>query len=239
MKRIGAVLYEGPSELDGDPIVVILTGFQASVNAKTGKMLQVWVLRSDMNPVEALARAKDAAICGDCPQRVSTGGACYVRVEKAPLSIYRAWKRGRYEDWTTRFPDRALAGRSVRFGAYGDPAAVPYRIWKRVRRRNRLASWTGYTHQWRKAPHLRSFLMASVDSAEEADEAAALGWRTFRVRLEDEPILTSEITCPSEKTTCLECALCQGASKLARSVTILAHGGLVSRLRRKALPVAV
>jgi hypothetical protein len=43
----GVVLYEGPSELDGKPIVVVAT-FN-SVNDKTGNMVQTWIIRSDMH----------------------------------------------------------------------------------------------------------------------------------------------------------------------------------------------
>ena len=67
----------------------------------------------------------------------------------------------------------------VRLGTYGDPAAVPASIW------SDLVAYsdghTGYTHQWRTSPGLRGLCMASVDSEEEAIEAWALGWRTFRV----------------------------------------------------------
>ena len=37
----GRILYEGPSMLDGAPIVVIATGFaERTANAKTGSMIQ-------------------------------------------------------------------------------------------------------------------------------------------------------------------------------------------------------
>ena len=47
------VLYEGPSLLDGEPIVAILTGLRSSSgNRKTGAMLQTWILRADVSPAE-------------------------------------------------------------------------------------------------------------------------------------------------------------------------------------------
>jgi len=233
-RMIGAVLYEGPSELDGAPIVVVMTGFQASANRKTGKMLHTWIMRADVDPAKALVLGRDVSICGECPQRRNKGGSCYVIPEQAPLQIWRTWKEGRYEDWTGRFPDNALKDRSIRFGAYGDPAAVPFNVWRRVREQ-KISGWTGYTHQWRHATNLRPFLMASVDSEEELVEAHAAGWRTFRVRDEIEPALMSEVICPSERVTCKDCNLCRGSSRIAKSIVIVAHGFLVSRRKRRTL----
>jgi hypothetical protein len=191
-----------------------------------------------MDPHDAIEAGADDAICGDCPQRRNKGGMCYVVPEQAPLAVYRAWKRGRYLDWRERFPDNALQGRSIRFGSYGDPAAVPFNVWRRLRSQ-KLKGWTGYTHQWRSFPHLRPFLMASVDTEAERAEASADGWRTFRVRDETMPNLANEVDCPTEVTTCENCGLCRGSARIAKSVTIVVHGYLLGRKGRKALPVAV
>ena len=236
LPTIGAVLYEGPSELDGAPIIVVLTGLRGgSANSKTGKMLQTWILRADMDPRQAVLTGADASICGDCKHRREQGGACYVVVEQAPLSVYRAYQRGRYEDWTKRFPDNALKGKRVRFGSYGDPAAVPLRVWRRVREQ-KLAGWTGYTHQWKREGFgaLRSFVMASVDSRMEAAAARAEAWRTFRVRAADEDLLKDEVTCPAaeeagKRTTCEKCGLCQGLQSEAKDIAIMAHGYIAGR----------
>jgi hypothetical protein len=85
-KQKGFILYEGASELDNAPIVVIAT--MSTNNRKTGKMVQVWILRSDIDPIEAFKSKADYSICGNCPQRWSLGGACYVNIGQAPsLSI--------------------------------------------------------------------------------------------------------------------------------------------------------
>jgi hypothetical protein len=237
-RMIGAVLYQGPSLLDGRPIVVIVTGFSGSANTKTGKMLQTWIMRADEDPGVIAQSGRDGSICGNCPQRRSLGGSCYVVVEQAPLTIWRAWQAGRYEDWRAALPHGALKGRSVRFGSYGDPAAVPPSVWRRVREQ-KLEGWTGYTHQWRNAIALRPFLMASVDNQAEMLQAQEAGWRTFRVRDESEPmVMTAEVECPSERVTCETCGLCRGRSRVAKSVAIVAHGYLLGR-RAKRLPVAV
>ena len=46
-----AIIYNGPSLLDGQPIVVIAT--YSNRNKKTGHVVQTYILRSDINPLEA------------------------------------------------------------------------------------------------------------------------------------------------------------------------------------------
>ena len=88
------ILYDGPSLLDGKPIVVNDTGFyNRTNNRKTGDMIQTWILRSDMSPVEALHTKNDVRICGDCIHRAAS---CYVLIYLAPTNIYKAYKAGRY-----------------------------------------------------------------------------------------------------------------------------------------------
>ena len=228
-KPNGAVIYHGPSILDGEDIVVIVTGLRTnSANSKTGAMLQTWIMRADMEPAAALDNGADSSVCGDCIHRSKS---CYVIVERAPLQVYRAWKRGSYHDWTKAFPHRALRGKRVRVGSYGDPAAVPFNTWRRVFSQ-RLAGWTGYTHQWMDPAfrRFRNYLMASVDTVEETLEAWNQGWRTFRVRHDgDDVIKGEEVTCPAseeagKRTNCANCILCSGNRTLAKSVVIKAHG---------------
>jgi hypothetical protein len=215
-----SILYRGPSMLDGAPIVVIAT--DGSKNGKTGGMVQTWILRDDIDPNAALKSGDDSSVCGDCPHR---GAACYVTVFQAPLSVYRAYKRGRYAD----FRPGQYAGRKVRIGSYGDPAAVPVDVWRAYTEGS--AGITGYTHQWRIAdPELRAYCMASCDTAGQADDAHELGWRTFRVRLESEPTLPGEVMCPASdeaghKLTCEECTACCGTRGRRKGhITIIVHG---------------
>lgn len=241
----GAVLYQGPSELDGAPIVVVVTGLgDSSKNRKTGKMLQTWILRADVSPAEAILTGKDSSVCGNCKHRRNTGGACYVVVEQAPLMVWRTWQRGRYADWSKSFPANVLAGRVVRLGSYGDPAAVPFNVWRRVFEQ-KIAGWTGYTHQWQRAgsQRLRNIVMASVDNPSEANRARAQGWRYFRVALAGESKDPSEVICPASEemgklTTCETCGLCQGQRKTAKDVVIAPHGYLVGRIKGRSLPMA-
>jgi hypothetical protein len=233
------VIYEGPSELDGAPIVVILTGIRGdSSNLKTGGQVQSWILRRDMTPIDARRLGADASICGDCPLKE---GACYVTLHHAPRSVYEAYRAGAYPR-RDDLPD--LRRRSIRLGSYGDPAAVPNGIWFELVKR--AEGHTGYTHAWklpRVAP-LRRLLMASVDSPEEAIEARARGWRTFRTRLPEEGPVPFESICPGsyeggERVQCVDCGQCDGARPydLRYSFSTVAHGSGASTYRRLRLPV--
>lgn len=233
--ELGAVLYEGPSILTGEPIVVILTGLRGSKNAKTGEMLQTWILRADVEPVEAVQTGNDAAICGGCPLRGNfKERKCYVNVGNGPTQVYRAWKRGRYSP-APRFDSllRGLAGgRKVRLGAYGDPAAVPFRVWELLT--SESAGWTGYTHQWehpRFDPRILDLCMASVEDAAGVERLAQKfpSARYFRVRAPGENVAQGEMQCPASKEAgaklnCANCLACNGGASDRRSVSIAAHG---------------
>lgn len=231
----GVILYEGPSALDGAPIVVIATGLDGRTrNEKTGAMVQTWIMRQDVPPHVAVKTGQDASVCGDCIHRPANGGSCYVKVFQAPLSVWNAYRRGVYARPAAPFAD-LFAGRMVRLGSYGDPAAAPLALWLDVT--FKAAGWTGYTHQWRVAePGFQRLCMASADSLEEAQEAREAGWRTFRVRAEAEPLEAKrEFVCPASKeagyrTDCASCRACMGvAAKAKASPVIIAHGATARR----------
>ena len=205
------------------------------VNAKTGRMLQVWVLVRYVSPIESIRGGQDSLVCGACPLR-GTGGkgrACYVRIDNAPTQIYKAYQAGRYPYLhRPAYPD-VFAGRMIRWGAYGDPAYIPLPI---IYGACQFAKgWTGYTHQWRTHGQLKTYVMASVDSERERVEASGQGWRTFRVRAAGQSVGQGEIDCPASnesghKTTCAKCGLCNGArpthsvSDLRKDISTLVHG---------------
>lgn len=233
-KPNGYVLYHGPSELDGKPIVVVATGFaRKSQNVKTGDMVQIWIIRSDVAPIEALKTGADASVCGNCPlrpvnfkaraNRAPNDKPCYVNVGYAPRAIFNSFHKGIYP---AAVPGIFL-GKTVRFGAYGDPAAVPSKAFAQARRE--MVHNTGYTHQWREvAPCNAEFLMASVETPAGREEAKALGYRTFRTKKAGDPVLSGEISCPASKeagvrTTCENCKLCGGAMVRAKDIVINLH----------------
>jgi hypothetical protein len=237
-KATGFIVYEGPSLIDGLPIVVIAT--ISSKNVKTQNMVQTWVLRSDVDPVTANRTGQDYSICGACPLRgkahngptgLAKDRACYVVIAQAPNAIYKAYKAGKY-------PVAAVAdivaigeGRMVRIGAYGDGAAIPSYVWDMLILK--ALGHTGYTHQNKiKTADARPDLyMTSVASYEEAKATWAEGRRTFRVLLSvDEIDKVNEFLCPASKeagfkSTCEECGLCNGLkSKTKKSPAIVVHG---------------
>lgn len=233
MNPNGAIIYEGASALDGAPIVVIVTGLRIrSANEKTGDMLQTWILRSDVSPIEALRTGADASICGDCRHRPANDGTCYVNVGAGVNNVWEAYKAGRYARTPFQDIERLGVGRMVRLGSYGDPAAVPLPYWRRLTLK--AAGWTGYTHQWAREgldPAYKDFCMASVDSEAEAMTARKKRWRTFRVRSAAAPLMDRyEIACPASKeagakTDCAICKACMGQLAKARvNIAIVAHG---------------
>jgi hypothetical protein len=219
--------------LTGDRIVVVATGLSGrkSANAKTGEAIQVWILSDTVDPLRARQIGRDEAICGNCIHRQNRGGSCYVNVAQAPLSVYRAVKRGRYPKYNRKRHGELFRGRYVRFGAYGDPAAVPIGVLAEVA--GLSSHWTGYAHQWEtSSPEYARFCMASCETVEQRDRALAKGYRTFRVRLSmQEPLEPGEFVCPAsaeagKRLTCAECKACSGAktSPRAASPAIIFHG---------------
>jgi hypothetical protein len=218
----GFVLYEGPSVLDGEPIVVLAT--LETSNAKTGAMVQTWILRSDVEPHQATKTGQDASVCGNCPQRHYNGGACYVVTHQAPLSVYRSYKRGIYPKFNAKDHAQYIAGRKVRLGAYGDPASVPFEVMRDFA--NLGSGHTGYTHQITHKHYDKRYndlCQISADSPKQALKYQQQGGKTFRVALPNDDLLPNEIEClaDSKGITCLDCGLCDGQTK---NVAIVVHG---------------
>lgn len=233
----GAILWEGKSAIDGAPIMLVATGLKkSSSNEKTGALVQTWILRSDITPQEAVDSGADESICGACPHRgIVVNGknekrSCYVTIFQAPRNIFQTAKRGKYDRVKGDAARELLAGRNVRLGAYGDPAAIPFHVWNRILAD--AARGTGYTHQWKACDaRFARYCMASADNAQEAQEAQARGYRTFRVGTRAESIVQgAEFLCPAskeagQKTNCAACLACGGTSSPNRaSVFIPAHG---------------
>jgi hypothetical protein len=236
-RPLGLILYEGPSLYDGAPIVAIATGIKSRTgNRKTGDMIQTWILRADVAPVAALKDGADASVCGACPLRPRAQGGCYVNVGQAPGAVWRAYRRGRYAVATADLLS-LFAGRALRIGSYGDPAAVPAHVWRTARAY--AAKHTAYTHGATVRgldgiTETASFAMVSVSSLSSARDAWSAGLRTFRVG-HGAPV-SGEILCPSvaRGTSCADCGLCDGLARadkrLLPSVFIPAHGATARRI---------
>lgn len=223
-----AIIYNGPSLLDGKPIVVIATF--SNRNKKTGAVVQTYILCRDINPLEASKTGADFTICGNCIMRgeVTTdpvrkqakGRKCYVNLGQGVLIVWKAFQRGVYKTGPARDMGR---GRFVRVGTYGDPAACPAHVWDELL--SEADTWTAYSHQsgWRP-----DIAMQSADTKAEAEAHWSNGHRTFRVIADLGQLDKSkEALCPASKEAgrrvqCTACKLCKGSSK-GKSIAIVEH----------------
>jgi hypothetical protein len=288
-KLSGVILWRGASSIDGAPIVCVATAFNGSDNEKTGAMVQTFILPdpaahgiavTGSRPAQIMAWLKSTgarAICGDCPHAWQWNeekgefekGPCYVREYQAPAAVLGAIARGSYPIAGVDFPESWIqhiaAGRDVRLGAYGDPAACPPEISAQFVSRARTR--TGYTHMWksaypgarRNAWRMRELVMASCDSMADLHAARDAGFRGFLVtqagiELGGRSVLSvgahiaGAMLCPASdefaaiagrKTECAKCGACSGAGgKGARmpDVFIPAHGATGGRIVSDACP---
>ena len=217
------LLWEGPSMLDGAPIVLLAS--DTPKNSKTGDLIQTYILRADQKPYDAIHSGADESICGSCRFRghKGKGRLCYVAVAQGPTAVFNAYARGNSK------PVKSLRkfgkGKKVRLGAYGDPAAIPFEVWAELLHAS--IGRTGYTHQWRTCdPRFKNLVMASCDYPPDYSEAKALGWYTYRVRLPEEPRMAGERPCPAstEAGNHVTCADCLGCDGTRRDFVINAHG---------------
>lgn len=233
------IIYSGPSLIDGKPIVAIAIG--KSGNTKTGNMVQTYIIRADISPLEASKTGEDFSICGACPHRgeattlaerkQALKRSCYVNLGQGPTIVWKAFQRGIYPTVTGHAGIAAIGkGRMVRLGTYGDPAAVPAYIWESLI--SEAVGHTAYTHQSgvESAQARPEFMMISADTEQQARIEWSNGNRTFRVvKSTYEIIRGAEILCPASKeagfkTTCNSCGLCGGAAIKAKSIAIVDHG---------------
>jgi hypothetical protein len=232
-KPTGYVIYQGPSLIDGSPIVAI--ALMGSSNRKTGNMVQTYILRTDMRPMAAVQSGADVAICGSCKHRPANGGACYVVVAQGPTVVFKTNEAGKYPTAAPTDVAAMVAGRMVRLGTYGDPAAVPAQVWEELTAQ--AAGRTGYTHQWdnpalstEQRARITALCMASADNAAEATQARASGLRYFRIRLATEALGPREFVCPAsdegnKRKLCDTCGACNGTTKsTGASPVIIVHG---------------
>lgn len=243
----GYVLAQGRSRFDGSSIVAIAVGFgRASHNRKTGPLIQVYVLPEAAPPSAALALSRDVGICGTCKHRPAALGTCYVDVAKGADSVWRGYRDGRYGPMRD-LPNRLEANVVIRLTAYGDCAALPLAVWQPIVELVRQKNGTvlGYTHHWRTTETgFREFCMASVDSTAEQKVAAAMGWRTFRIRSLQESLGEGETQCPADSyantqalcgaekhtVTCIDCKLCTGGAG-GSNISLVPHGVMNRKAR--------
>jgi hypothetical protein len=259
----GYVLYEGKN-VHGNFVCVATGLVNKSANIKTGPMVQIFIISSDMSPMEAIRTGANAVACWGCKHKPATaeqraqgikGGACYVDASKSVTAVYKGYKKGCYPNICgDNPPDRGndaeylerardqissvFSGRTVRFGAYGEPVNLPFGMVKMIA--GVAAAHTGYTHRWQSGgmQAYKEFFMASVDSEQEYEEAKKKGWRTFRVMTEWK-LAPREIVCLNSwlDKTCFECTQCNGAGGgNGRDIAIKVHGKSKARFNEHSSP---
>jgi hypothetical protein len=232
----GAVIWEGPSLIDGEPIAVVMTF--GSTNRKTGDIHQTWIIPTTISPLDAIRTGADGSVCGGCGHRpvlvkaakaagLEPEAPCYVNVGQAPQGIYRKFAADGYPRITVEQAALIVSGSTVRFGAWGDPGAVPAYVWQALA--DSADDHTGYTHRWQDSGRdLVGLMMASVDTRAEMIEAWADGWATFRVEKSRDAMhdaTKGEAICPSAKVSCEACPLkCNGDTGKVAGRRILDHG---------------
>lgn len=254
---VRTILYRGPSIIDGRPIVVAF--YTGTKNRKVGNAPSIAILPDAPDYRSAFINAP--SVCGGCPFLGSmhakgekrTQGGCYAWALSMPIAAQlKAITAGRYIEgpgaWTlTHAHINATAPRIIRIGTVGDPAAVPQWVWDRLRAGLPYDTTPqSYSHQWRRpdAQHLRSWTMASVESAADAAKAHAMGWRTFRAALPDAPTIPdAEKVCTyeRERLTCSACGACNGRTTPADdrpSITATVHGSTHTARKAQAVVVA-
>jgi hypothetical protein len=231
-KPLGIILYKGKSNFDGKNIIVIANNVfsgDKTENPKTGNMIQTYIIRPDISPIVAAKLGFDYSYCENCFHKHA--GSCYVNLIRGPEPVFNAYHNDKYIHYT---PDmlKHFENRNIRLGTFGDPAAVKTEIWDNIC--GVASGFCGYTHQWgnkKTDPNLKKYCMASCDTIQEQKEAIQKGWKTFRIRHnEQDTILENEFMCPAskeagQKTNCNSCKGCMGiSSKYSKNPCIIIHG---------------
>jgi len=216
-------VYQGESEFGEGSVVGLLK--ERSTNKKTGDIPSVTFLPDiEKKPSACLRDGDDKLVCGECPLRKSI---CYVATAYAPNQMYKSFKAGKYEEVPEEVKNKFKQRfKVVRLGQYGDCACMPKRELAKLFRW--LPEVINYTHSWRGRKYLNKFAMASVQSPSEREAAKKLGFRTFRIKRKEDPILPGEILCPGDfyqknPIQCGKCRLCVVTRK-AKDIAVNIHG---------------
>ena len=181
----GAIIWQGPSAWDGEPIAVVLSwsGCTASgdgANTKTGRMIQSYIVRQTGSPLADLKTGADASICGDCVHRpelvaaaIAAGepnpGRCYVNVGQGPMAMAKGMARDIYPTVSIADAVELVRGFLLRLGTYGDPGMAPATMWAELVAA--ASDHTSYTHRAADTgADLLGIAMASADSLADAVE---------------------------------------------------------------------
>ena len=233
----GVVMYRGKSLIGPQQVVVIATGLVTpSKNKKTGPMIQVYILIDELDPLEAIRQGGNQGACGKCgfqgywdtDAQKFKDVICYVNKGQGPSRVWDADYEANYPAYDEEQHRHLFAGRRIRWGAYGDPAAMPVAV---IRKFSAICDGhTGYSNQlfWidkRRANALAQFLQCSCANRAQDAEAKRRGWRTFLVVPKGKEGPSDSIECPyyTRGINCHDCLLCSGEERNAKSIWVEAH----------------
>jgi hypothetical protein len=231
------LIWRGTSQLNGDDIMVVASRVrEASENTKTGDMVQVYILPVAVSPRSAWHHGGIEAVCPDaCSHRSDQDADCYVNWSR----LRSTWERG--AAMTAGVPAGFFRGAVVRFGAGGDPSAVPFEVWKSIA--DEARGWSGYTANWRSlSPEWATLFMASVSSLPDVWRARSAGWRIYAASESaamDDALSAAgirECLSHSHGVECTACRQCDGTSKGSKrpDYYIPLHGAVGGKRRRQA-----
>ena len=219
-----------------------------SKNVKTGNIAQAWILPANVpNMWDVMRKGSNNtaadAICGCCPHRRDRNGACYV-MPQGVEAVHRSYRAGKYPDLSKGGLHRAvpfLAGRVLRMGAYGDPAAIDAKIWQALKAVT--SGHTGYTHQMdhpnikgtEQASEIAKLCMISCETVKQAEKWQSRGCKTFRIMPAGvDNTMASEIPCPADPEKGLTCLTCNNRCDTRnKSVTVPVHGTLSHEFNKR------
>ncbi len=204
-------------------------------NVKTGNVPTLWVGKT---------REQSYDSCKGC--KLLETKDCYAQFgtpSMAHKSMIRAADKGKDYSLKQALMDSRRSAKMARFGAIGDPGALPLDYITKAIAAVRKAGLdpVGYTHHWRDKPELAGVFMASCDDLSEVDDALAKGFRAAVVLPWDHegkfttPGGAKGIVCPAmvkQGLTCNDCRLCDG-SKRGPVIGFPNHGPQVQHLLRK------
>ena len=188
----GLVIWRGKSEIDNKTDIVTIAQISPGGNEKIGRMTQLYYLvDTKTSPVEIAKTGQDFAICGKCKHRPVNLGSCYVTLFQGVRAIHKAYHDDSYfdlskVDFKIVLELLSLIDMPIRFGAYGDPASMPYDKQYQIAKKMKF-ELTGYTHQWNdfgnKFSDFKNFLHASVDNDKETETAKEMDWKYYKIAL--------------------------------------------------------
>jgi len=233
IRTANTVAMQFKSELDGESIVALFTGLQKnSQNKKLGSMVTVYILVDNgKTPQQNASSGADKSICGDCALR---NNICYVVKIHGPAAVYRGYLNGKSPVVSESELIALLIDRnySIRWGEYGDVAALPFEFVDNVMKKTGLPH-TSYSHQWDNENfddrHF-NYSMASIDHVKTLPLLQALHGddvRYYRMDADGDNLLPGEIRCPNKdkdgntQVQCRDCLLCQGTTKQAKNIVEL------------------